>query len=185
MTRAIILVAVFTAAASACGRTPPPHWAEGGGAIEFPVASWQHGDMIVSIEENGVVKVNGEPRFVLDGAGHVARLRDGAAFAMLEKDGHVSEVDVADAGAVDATSASTPEEPGEWLERLPSGEIAELNIPPDPNWTLGTWTGACGRSANAGRACMLVTHLFVRHAERADFRPGLKASVGPFVVYSK
>ncbi|HEY4118606.1 MAG TPA: SDR family NAD(P)-dependent oxidoreductase [Byssovorax sp.] len=93
-------------------------------------------------------------------------------------------VDVADAGAVDAVSASTPEG-RKWLERLPSGEIAERNVPPDPDWTLGTWTAGCARTANAGRACMLVTHLFVRHAERADFRAGLKASVGPFVVYSK
>jgi hypothetical protein len=182
MKRALTIVAAV--AASACARTPPPHWAEGGGAIEFPIASWQRGDMVVSIEENGVVKVNGEPRFVLDGAGRVTRLRDGAPFAMLEKDGHVSEVDVADAGAVDAVSASTPEG-RKWLERLPSGEIAERNVPPDPDWTLGTWTAGCARTANAGRACMLVTHLFVRHAERADFRAGLKASVGPFVVYSK
>jgi hypothetical protein len=165
-----LLFGLVVALVGCAGAAPPLHWAQGGAPVDVPRARWTFGETVTEIDDQGRIKINGDPQFTLDRVGRVFD-GDGVPVALLERDGRVVGGDEVNLGFVGRASASLPGERRAWLTALPSGEIVRFDDDGERH-PFGVWIGECSRSQSAEQACMLVTHLLGMRLRHRGFEPG-------------
>ncbi|MGC4090724.1 MAG: hypothetical protein QM756_23200 [Polyangiaceae bacterium] len=166
-------IALITLAA-ACSPSEPPHWPEGGAALQIPTARWQQGDDPIEIRPNGEVLQDGSLVFVIDRVGRVADA-EYDPMAILLPDGHLVGTDDQYLGQLGVTNAAPPWSQQAWLSVSAEGRVVAFDSDGDRT-SLGRWEGCEGAAL---RTCTLVTHLLAlkRHRTRPS-GPGIGLGIG-------
>jgi hypothetical protein len=161
---------------------PPSRWSIGGAPLSLPWARWDAGDVSVELRPDGTVLVDGEPSFVIDGAGRVYD-PDLAPLALLEPDGRLVGGDEQALGVVGSMHASLPGASEAWLSVMPDGTVLRYGDEGD-RFPGGLWQG-CHGAPSAAQACVLVTHVVLLEAEmrrRQRSGPGFGFGIGLMII---
>lgn len=172
----LLVVAVSASLLSACGATPPAHWAQGGAIVQIPHARWVRGDMTIELLPSGKVVINGEHELSIDRGGRVFDT-DAQPVALLEPDGRLVGPDDVPLGFVGSETAALPGERSAWLALLPSGELVRFDGE-GARASLGAWLGGCNATPRARQACVLVSHLVAMRLRDKPANGGVSVGIG-------
>lgn len=171
---------VLAVSVSACGATPPAGWQTGGQHLVAPRARWVNGELLVDVEPDGRVFVDGRHFFTIDASGRVYDAYN-QPVALLQPDGMVIGTNDTPMGWVGAGEAILPGGEHSWLVLMPGGLL--LQSDGDAHKAFGQWLG-CDH-ARVVQLCTLVSHVIGREmlARRGDgqgfgLSPGIGLGVG-------
>lgn len=175
-----VRLVVLAIVVSACAATPPTGWMTGGQRLVAPRARWVNGDLLVDVEPDGRVFVDGRHFFTIDASGRVYDAYNHPV-ALLKPNGMVIGTDDTPMGWVGAGEAILPGDDHSWLRLQPGGLLMQDDG--DDHKAFGQWLG-CGH-AHVIQLCTLVSHVIGREilARRGQgqgfgLTPGIGLGVG-------
>ena len=157
-----------------CSTLPPTGWETGGTQLVVPRARWINGNILVDVDQDGRVMLNGKHLLNVDRAGRVYDAYN-SPVALLQKDGYLIGTDDDGLGWVGAGEAIRPGEEHSWIVIGEDGLVLRINEDGDQH-PFGMWLG-CGH-AQTMQTCALITHLIGMDLRERSSRSGPSVGIG-------
>jgi hypothetical protein len=168
------LTLLLATSAIGCSTLPPTGWETGGTQLTVPRARWINGNVLVDVDEEGRVLLNGKHVLNVDRAGRVYDAYN-SPVALLKKDGYLLGTDDDGLGWVGGGEAIRPGEDHSWIVIGDDGLVLRVDDEGEQR-PFGMWLG-CGQ-AQTMQTCALVTHIIGMDLRERSGRSGPSVGIG-------